>query len=227
MKPWIRTGTFWSGVVMVALGADQLTVTGKTHEGSFQSYEDNRFHFMTVKGRFVKEHASRVVKLVLEHPKKASYRTADAAKEETALFKGYDKRKFIFATGGKDIIIQQAKMKTIELIMDEGWAGAGGGEFGGNRYPIPQVDIQTLSRGPMTPAQRTALNQFNTAKAAYDEFVAKSSAMVAEMDRLTGAKREDLLNQLRIRKNEEQPLKNALLAAYKALTAAFAEAEGE
>jgi hypothetical protein len=47
------------------------------------------------------------------------------------------------------------------------------------------------------------------------------------MDKQTGVKREELLNKLRARKNEEQPLRKALISAYKALADAFPEPADE
>ncbi|MDI6774315.1 MAG: hypothetical protein QME60_02825 [Verrucomicrobiota bacterium] len=214
-------------VSAAAAFGDQLTVTGKTHDGTFQGYEDTRFQFMTVKGRFVKEHPRRVVKLVLANPRKASYVTADAQKEVVAVFKGYDKRKFIFLKDGEEAQVAQAKMKTLELVYEETAGGNGGEELAGGRYPIPRVDLNALSGGEINAAQQAALDKFKAAKQGYDDFVSQSSAMVAEMDKTTGAERENLLNQLRMRKNQEQPLKNSLAAAYKALTNVFAEPNGQ
>jgi hypothetical protein len=214
--------------VMAAAGAwgDQLFFTAvQSKDGTFQGYEEGHFQFMTTKGRFMKESSSRVLKLVLEGPQKASYQTTDANKEEFALLKGYDKKKFTFQTkDGKEAQIPVAKVKTVSLVTDEAPAATGdAAEVSAGRYPIPKIDLAALAGGELAPAQQAVLDKFKEAKKAYDDFVAQSSTMVADMDKMTGAKREDLLNKLRVRKGEEQPLKNALISAFKGLTAAFAD----
>ena len=206
----------------VALG-DQLMVTGQTKDGTFESYSDGRFHFQTTKFKSVKEQAIRVSKLVLSQPLTVAYMTTDAKEPEPAVLKGYDKRLFTFEKDGKDFTIPQAKMKSIEPMEENGNGGGGGGGDSGDpsQYPIPEVDLSIFDGMELTPAQQTTLTKFKTSKKTYDAFYDKNTTMVKEMDQLTGAKRIDLLNQLRLRKGEEQPLRKDLIAAYKALAAAF------
>jgi hypothetical protein len=217
--------TFLAMAVVVALvtaagAAGPLVGTGKTKEGTFRGYEKGRFLFASSKGKPMKEQAGRVMKLILGEPLKVTYQTADAAKPLEAQFKGYDKKTFTFAgKEGKETSVPQLKMKTIELSFD--MEGEEGGDRGGGRYPIPDVNLESLAGTEATPAQQAAIDKFTAAKKRYDEFVNVSSGLVQEMDKATGVKREEFLNQLRARKNDEQPLRTALINAYKTMGDAF------
>jgi anti-sigma regulatory factor (Ser/Thr protein kinase) len=102
------------------------------------------------------------------------------------------------------------------------------GEHGPPRFFTLAVDLAALvGDGEMTPAQQAAVEKFKAARKEYDDFVAQSSAQVAQMDKLRGAQREALQNTLRARKKQEQPLRLNLTAAYKALTGAFPKAGGK
>ena len=203
-----------------ALG-DQLVLTGQVKEGTFQGFDNGRFQFATAKGRFMKEQAGRVTKLALDKPQKVSYVTSDGKKEEAVELKGYEKRAFTFSKkGAADVKVPQMKMKTIELLFE---GGEGEGDAGGGRYPIPAVDLNSLAGADITPGQQAVIDEFVKAKKVFDDYFAESAAMVAAMDKATGTKREDYLNKLRQRKNDEQPLRKALLAAYNAIADAFPE----
>jgi len=207
-----------------ALG-DQLVLTGQVKEGTFQGVENARFQFVTAKGRFMKEQLGRVTKMVLAKPVKVSYVTSDGKEEKDVELKGFEKRTFTFSKkGGEDVAVPQLKMKSISLIFEGDGAE---GDAGGGRYPIPAVDLNSLAGADITPEQQTVIDEFTNAKKAFDEFAADSAALVAEMDKATGPKREEFLNQLRQRKNDEQPLRKALLAAYNALADAFPEPSEE
>ena len=212
------------GILASAARGDQLAVTGQTKEGDFQRYENGRFQMVTLKGRFIKEQAGRVTKLVLDKPLKVAYVAADSKEPITAEFKGYDKRTFTFVKDGKDVTVAQMKMKTIERVFE---GGGEGGQEDGTRYPIPNVNLEALAGEDLTPAQQAVIDKFTEAKKTYDAFLDESTDLVHEMDRLTGAKREEIMNQLRARKNDEQPLKKALIAAFNALTEAFPEPADE
>jgi hypothetical protein len=111
------------------------------------------------------------------------------------------------------------KMKQLEPCFQ---TGEGGGDEGGGTYPIPRIDIDKLGGEPNAD-QQAILNRFTAAKKTFDAFLAESIAMVQEMDKLKGPKREELLNKLRLRKDAEQPLRRNLISTYKALVAAFSE----
>lgn len=222
MKSWI-----W-GLAIAAIAstgvADQLVLTGQTKEGSFQKYENGRFEFVTTKGRFLKERAERVTKLVLSSPMKVVYLTTGSKKEDSAELKGYEKKTFTFTKKDQEATVALSKVKTIERAFEEGEGGDGDG---GSKSPIPEIDVDSFAGDDLTPAQQSALDGFKAARKKYDDFVAESSALVVEMDKQTGAKREALLNELRERKNDEQPLRKALTAAYNRLADAFPEPSEE
>ena len=204
---------------------DQLMMNSLVKDGSFQGFEKGKFRFLTAKGKFVNEQASRVTKLVLSSPKKATYITASSKKEETAMLKGFDKEKFTFAQkDGKEVTVPLSKMTKIEIALES--ETDGGKSNGGDKYPIPAVDLASFT-GDFTPEQQSVLGKFKVAKQTFDDFVKETADMVSDMNKSTGAAREDLINQLRKRKIEEQPLRKNLVAAYKALVEAFPEKPDE
>jgi len=78
-----------------------------------------------------------------------------------------------------------------------------------------------------TPLQVKAYNRYKTAKVAYDAFLTKSTEMVKALDKATGQARENLLNKLRLRKNEEQPITIEMKKSQAELLAAFPEIKRE
>lgn len=212
-----------SVLVATCASGDQLVILGgQAKDGTFQGFDGGKILFQPSKGRFMKEQPSRISKLVLTTPTKASYKTSDGKTEEGVIFKGYEKGKFIFVKDGKEVPVTALKMKSIEPVFQ---TGGGGGE-GGGEYPIPPVDVASLGDN-LTEGQKAIIDRFNTAKKSFDEFLAVSVGMVKEMDTLKGAKREEVMNDLRRRKEAEQPLKRALVESYKELIGAFSEGEEE
>lgn len=208
------------GLAATYASGDQLVILGgQTKEGTFQGFENGKFMFQPSKGKFMKEQPSRVSKLVLTTKTKASYQTSDGKSEEEVVFKGYEKGKFMFVKDGKDVAVMAIKMKQLDPSFE-----TEGGDAGGQSYPIPKVDLTNFG-GDLTADQQAVLDAFTAAKKTYDEFLAQSTAMVQTMDGLKGPKREDALNELRRRKEAEQPLRGNLRSAYKALVNAFSEPE--
>lgn len=205
-----------------ALGDQLVIMGGQTKEGSFQGFENGKIRFQPTKGRFMKEQPSRVSKLILSSKTKATYTTTDGKTEEEVDFKGFEKGKFIFVKDGKEVLVMAIKMKELDPCFEI--EGGGGGDAGGQTYPIPKVDLSNFG-GDLNANQQTVLDQFKEAKKAFDDFLLQSTAMVQEMDKLKGPKREELLNELRRRKEAEQPLRRGLRSAYKALVAAFSDPE--
>jgi hypothetical protein len=213
-----------AGLVLVLAAVcapgDQLVILGQApKEGTFQGFENGRFLFLPANGKFMKEQSSRVSKIVLPTPGKASYQTTDGKTEQEAAFKGYEKGKFVFVKDGKEVLIPALRMKQLEPTFES--EGGVGGDGGVGSYPIPKVDLSSI--GDVTPDQQAILDRFATAKKAFDDYLTASIAMKEEMDKLKGPKREELLNKLRLRKDAEQPLRKDLRTAYKALVSAFSE----
>ena len=87
---------------------------------------------------------------------------------------------------------------------------------------LPLYDVSGLEgRADLTDAQNAALERYKAAKAKYSGYVSESSRIVAEMDRSRGQHRERLMDELRLRKQDEQPVKNEYRAATSALMSQF------
>ena len=74
-----------------------------------------------------------------------------------------------------------------------------------------------------TPTQTSAFEHYRAARQAYDVFVAKNAELVAAMDKAQGGARQDILNQLRQRRETEPPLRKAVKTAQTELLVAFPE----
>lgn len=210
----------------IAAGADTLNMGTKSHEGTFEGFENGKFLFRTSEGREVKEPRTSVQKLTLTEPRKVSLVRNTKADPVAMTLTGYESGKFAVKEGGKDATIpgMQVKAVTVEMEM---MAGGGGGAVDDPPRPVPAVDISGLAdREDLTPAQKGTLERYKAAREKYDAFLAESSALVTQMDKATGPKREELLNVLRRRKVEEQPVKRDLEAGRAALLTAFPELAG-
>lgn len=202
--------------------ADQLIMNKIVKEGALQGFDKGKFRFLTEKGKFLKEQASRVSTIVLKSPKKATFLGSSSKKPEQAVLKGFDKQKFTFEKEGKELVIPLSKIKKLDVMQEtESKSGSGNGDDGG--YPIPPVNLEAFAGDNLTDAQQKALDKFKDTKKVFDDFLNVSVGMVREMDQAKGEKREQLLNQLRKRKLEEQPLRKSLVSAYDALVDAFPE----
>jgi hypothetical protein len=202
--------------------ADQLAMIGSTKEGTFQKFENGNFEFLTDKSRFLRPGSSQVTRLVLDKPIRVRYLLSDSNQVAEGELRGFEKRTFNLTRDGQAVAIPLAKVKSIHRVLNNEGNGGNGG------YPIPDVNVDDLAKGEVTPQQQAGLNRFTQAKKAFDAFVVESTAMTREMDQAVGARRQALLNKLRERKTAEQPLRNELGAAYKSLTELFpAPANGE
>jgi hypothetical protein len=100
-------------------------------------------------------------------------------------------------------------------------SGGGGSAVGSGDAPIPAIDTTEFDEAAMSESQRSTLAKYKIARKRYDAFLSESTAMVREMDRASGQRREQLLTKLRIRKNQEQPIRLEMSGAHKSLLAAF------
>lgn len=212
----------FSAFCCAAVCADELVVGGGAHQGTFEGLANGTVQFVTSKGRFMKEQPTRISRLTVTSSNKATYVTSEKKDPETAVFKGFEKLKFIFEKDGKEVIVHHTKMKKIDIEYESKGNGTDDGIAQIQPLDISAIE-QSAKDGLLTPAQIAILDCYKAARAAYDAFLAKSTELRNKMDAATGAAREDLLNQLRTRKNEEQPIKKALLEAQSALMSAFPE----
>lgn len=211
MKRHMAVLALWLNTV--AARGDQLFASGQEKDGWFRGFEDGRFVFQPERGKVIREPRSSVTRVTLAKPAKASYQTSDGKTVTDAVLKSFERSQFVF----EDASVPAIRMKKLALAADP--ADAAEGDAGGG-YPIPQVDISGIG-GDLAPEQQAIVGRYRGAKKAFDDYVAESARLVQEMDKATGERRTQLLNQLRLRKNAEQPLRAALVEAFNALAAAF------
>ena len=210
-------------LAVAAVGSDVMVVKNVTHEGTFEGFEKNIFRFQTAEGEFLKEKRGKVSRLELAEPCKVTLLRTGKKESEPGLFKKYERLKFIFDENGKDKAEFANSIKKITVLRDPEPAVNGRGGGGGNGS-VEFIDVGPLEeREGLSAAQSAALQQYKAASAKYRAFVDTSTALVGQMDGAAGGERDRLLNQLRLRKNEEQPLKSAFNTATAQLLAKFPE----
>jgi hypothetical protein len=208
-------------LVAVHAMADTLTIGRKEHSGEFLGFKNNKFEFKA-DGKVMKENRTKVKKLELEKPVKVTYEKRGKKPVAGVMLLRYEKFKFVFKEKDKEKekAILGNSIKMVEKAFD--WGGGGGGIPGMKRPTVLEpIDFQGLDNAELTPEQQTALAAYKTARAAYDKYIDASSAMVAKMDASMGKSREEYMNDLRLRKQDEQPLKNALQRATNDALAVF------
>lgn len=202
--------------------ADVLTVRSKEHPGRFVGFEDGQFLFLSEIGEATKYARTVVESLALDAPCEVRMVRASKTAPESALLHGYKQSKFTVELNGTrlDVPGMQVKRMEVGLAAPAGPFGAGGAASADVPGPRPPADVSSLEKaGDLTPAQKGALDRYRRVRQEYEAFIAKSTALVAEMEKATGARRESLLDALRQRKNEEQPLVRRLESAEAALLA--------
>jgi hypothetical protein len=209
-------------VAAAAGAADVMVVKKREHKGTFEGFHKNKFYFRTAGGGNLKKARGQVTKIVLEKPREVSVLLSRKKQTETKLLVKYDKRMFTFKEDGKNKNVFASGVKEISVAMAAP-AGPGGVQRGGGAgAPEATYDVAPLEqRDDLTEAQTAALQRYKAAKQKYRDFLNESSAIVARMDQTKGARREELLNILRTRKNDEQPILNELRSATAVFERAF------
>jgi len=211
-----------AAIIAAALGAscraDTITIRSREQKGEFQGYENREFLFRADAWTDLREPRTAVQKLVLDPPRDVDLVLGSSA--EAATLVAYEQSRFVVEQKGarREIAGMLVKSITVRAAAPAAAGGSGGAEEPEARRAL---DISAFEKADLTPLQSAALARYKTARARYDAFLAQSSAMVAMMDKAQGAKREEILNALRLRKNEEQPVVRELEAAEKALMAAI------
>ena len=224
----VLLGTVFLLVFCAALSAaaqaDVLNIGSKTQKGTLEGYDGRSFQFRDAgDGKVQNVFRTSVKDLKLDKPRKAEVEMIGKAKPESMLMAGYAKGMFLFIKQGEKATISGMNVKSIKLEYVS--------QFGRPSEPVPEVvqlipdaEIKRLLNHPdLNASQKSSLEQYQAAKEKHRQFVAESSAMVAKMETLTGGERQAVLNNLRLRKEAEQPLKRELQASQQALTAAFPE----
>ncbi|MFO7871708.1 MAG: hypothetical protein R6V03_09800 [Kiritimatiellia bacterium] len=195
-------------------GGDTIQIGSEKHTGTFYRYKNGRFVFRTDSGTTLKEKDTKITSLRLEEPREVSFVRAGRKKAETGNLLGYVGFKFVVEREGTKQRLFPMHLESMEVKIPRG--GQEGGTKGTG--PIPPVDVGPLEdRSDLTAAETAALNRYKQARSQYDSFLEESTQLVRQMDAASGRTREELMNKLRLRKGEEQPLKRTLEAAQAAL----------
>jgi len=196
------------------LWGDQIFITGTKKEGAFQSFERNKISFHPKGARTaINPMITQITRLLLDKPLKVAVAHSGAADGETMILLKYENRVFHFTHAGKELTIPYAQVKTIHPELEfEGFDGALAAQ-----KPIPEIDVTALAERELTAEQQATLKRYTEARGNYDAFVAESTALAAEAEKLLGPKREALLTKLRQRKFDETAVRNELNRAATAL----------
>jgi hypothetical protein len=214
---------------------DTLIMKGnKTYEGIFQYFKNDKLYFQPKTGKLINVPRSFAEKLTLEPPSQVTVTPRGKKKIGDMKLKSYEKSNFLFDKNGEEVSMPASQISFIEMGLDfgrgvNGPAGQDTNDGDNGNKPLI-IDLKELSawmkESTPTPVQTKAFERYKTARTIYDDFVEKSAVMVKAMDKTTGATREDFLNKLRKRKNDEQPLLGELKKAEQELLAAFPEIKG-
>lgn len=205
--------------------ADLLDTGSKPQRGTLEGYDGNNFQFRDDRsGKLLEVSRSSVRNLKLDEPRKAEVVIAGKPPfPEKILVRGYDDGLFLFTENGKELRVMGMKVSRIKLdaIPRPGREQESAPTV---TEQIAEADINKLLAQPnLTADQKTTLEHYRDVNGKYRDFLAKSSAMVSAMDVMKGAERQKALNDLRIRKEEEQPLKREMEESQRALIQAFPE----
>lgn len=204
----------------VASKADKIITATAEETGSFENYSNGKFTFKTEKGNKLELPKASVRQLILDAPVKCTLAKSGNSKPESSELAGYDKLSFTFIKDGKKISISAMNVSSVKAAPVYDSEGEGGTVDDGNTV-IPAIDISGLEGAELTESQRQTLEMYKSVRKRYDSFISESSRLVKEMDAASGTRREELLSTLRIRKNQEQPIRNEMSAAQKTFLAAF------
>ncbi len=208
-----------------ASGKDTIVIRNQTHQGIFEGYENGNFIFRTSGGETLRETRSMVRELSLDPPRNADVTMSRGRTSETRKVQGYRAMRFVFMEGEKEQTDFATAIDEIRM-QRPATAAAGAGAPSSGPAAIPAINLAGVEDNPdLTPEQRSAVDTYKQARTRYDEFLAESSALVSEMDRSQGRRRDELLNILRRRRDEEMPIRNALQEATNRLLAAFPQSD--
>ena len=213
---------------------DTLVVKGKKYEGTFESMKSDKINFLPDGGKTMHELRAFVEQLTIDPPTKVVVTPKGKKKITDLKLKGYEKSNFIFDRNGEDVLMPGMQLTSVEMALDferaanSPAAAKTDGDSSGDKPLI--IDLKDLSawmkEGNATPVQTKAFESYKEARESYDRFVAENAAMVKAMDNAKGPTRENLLDKLRKRKNDEQPLLGTLKRAEQDLLTAFPNIKG-
>jgi len=211
----------FSCAALCAGRADVLRTATDEYKGEFRRFEKDHFVFATEKGDELRLPRSSVRCVLMQPPREVEIARSGGKTTEQETLAGYDKMKFCLIEGGRTNMVLATAISGIRVPQPELQAGVERASDDAPRAPRT-FDVSALETLPdLTPDRKAVIDKYKEARGRFDAFVKESAALVARMDRATGPDREKLLDALRSRKNEEQPLKRALERATADLLAAF------
>ncbi len=200
--------------------ADVLVVGKTRNEGTFKGFANNNFELEQKDGKTLKINRTKVKALELDKPTKVSYLQRGKKEVRNVELLRYERFKFSFAGKKKETHVMGSIMKNITKSWS--YSGTGGGAARSDIPTAPPaLDLSGVEGADLTPEQETTLASYKSARADYDKFLNENTVLVKQMDVATHETREKLLNELRIRKQNEQPLRIALQKATDDTLAAF------
>jgi len=201
-------------------GADVIKKTMGEEKGAFSEYKNSKFMILTDGGGTIEIPKASVRELILDKPVAVSFLRKGKSQRENGELLGYDKLQFKLKQKNKEMSLSAMYITSMQAQVAASSAG-GGTAMGDAETVIPAIDTSEFDESVMSAEQKASLETYRSVRRRYDAFIRESSAMVAEMDRSSGQKREELLSKLRIRKNQEQPIRLEMSGAHKALLASF------
>lgn len=202
---------------------DVITVGIHDYNGTFVGLENGRIAFQIKDGKKedVEELASKVVSISMKEPQEAVLIKTSKTKSETVMVLGFEKPWLTFESKGRKskIFISQIKSLSVNGV------GLSGGSVGSVEFkPDPRINIKELEkRQDLSEEQKSAIDNYKNGKVQYDSFIESNGKLVQELDMAVGDRRSWILNELRSRKNQEAPIKQAYVIARNNLYKEFPE----
>lgn len=207
-------------VVLLCMGfplvclSDDLDAGAEKLKGSFKGFIKNKFLFATEDGKIIKKDRGMVRSLTTEKPVEVLLGRSGKKGEEKVFLVSYEKLKFIIEKDGKKSDVMANTITHMNIPFEDEVEG-GGGE-------IMNIDLAVLDNmDSPTPEQTAAITKYKTVRSVFDKFQEESTRLGKMADKAAEKDRMDLLNDLRMRKIEEQPLKRQIEAAQAALLSAI------
>lgn len=225
MRWWLRCSIVCGcGLLVSSATADSMTIGSQVVNGSLEGFERSQFLFRAEEGRVLRQSRASVRQVTLDVPRPARFLRKGRGNVEQVDVLGYADSSFRIRRDGNEEKVLGMHVALITM------QPAPTGGFTATDQPTPhqRISLSVLERrSDLTGPQRSAIARYRSVRGRYDTFVSQSSALVAQMDAATGQRRLQLLNQLRQRKDQEQPLKQSLMAAEASLRAAFPQGLSE
>jgi len=185
--------------------ADSMRIGTKTQKGTFAGYKNGSIMFQDENGEQFPQPRGSVKSLTIDSPCEASFKAS--SKDLTGMFTLVKYESGIFTVKDKGKQKEIPAIKVSEITVKQS-VSASGDRVGDAPVSIRDIDISGIEgRTDLTQQQTEILNKYKAARSKYNAFVSENSSMVQQMDKAKGQKREELLNELRVRKAQEQPIR--------------------